>query len=101
MNRFRIPKPGIRNIRGLSLFVLLFGLLVVFRQAVGFIADWLWFNEVGYQSVFVTTLKSQMTMAAVFGLAFFVFLYANLFIAFRVTSRLPEVEAEPLVQGIP
>src|SRR3989338_4409185 len=40
-------------------------LLVLFfagPSAVGFYTDWLWFGEVGYQSVFLTMLRAQATL---------------------------------------
>jgi len=51
------------------------------------ITDWFWFQEVGYESIFSVTFLTQMKVAALFGLAFFVLFYLNLFLASRFSSR--------------
>lgn len=54
---------------------------------VEFYGDWLWFGEVGYQSIFLKTLSTQATLAAVaFGVAF-TLLFFNLQRALRAARR--------------
>ncbi len=56
-------------------------------RAIEVITDWFWFQEVGYESIFSVTFLTQMKVAALFGLAFFVLFYLNLFLASRFSSR--------------
>jgi hypothetical protein len=54
-----------------------------------FLVDWLWFGEVGYQSVFVTTLTAKSLVGAgVFAIAF-LWLAANLRHALNAASAAP------------
>jgi len=63
----------------------------------GFYIDVLWFREVGYSDVFWTRVWSQVLLAVLFGLAFFVLMYVNLLIVRRLRPRYrvysPEEEA--------
>jgi len=70
------------------LFVIVFGVIVFFWRIVGLVADWFWFQEVGYESVFTVTLWAQIQAALAFGLAFFAFFYLNLLVALRLSSRI-------------
>jgi uncharacterized membrane protein (UPF0182 family) len=54
---------------------------------VEFYSDWLWFGEVGYQSVFLKTLSTQALLAAVAFVAVFVLLFFNLHLALRAARR--------------
>ena len=68
----------------LALVVVLFVLLVFsFANSLALYVDWLWFGEVGYQSVFVTLLSSQVLVGGAFGAIFFVVFFANLVLAGR------------------
>jgi uncharacterized membrane protein (UPF0182 family) len=60
---------------------------VVFGGLSGFYLDILWFREVGYSSVFWTKFWSRLALGAVFGVAFFAVLYANLLIVRRLRPR--------------
>ena len=53
----------------------------------GFYTDWLWFREVGFTSVFVTVLQTQVLLGVVTGAAFFLILYGNVILARRLASR--------------
>ena len=70
---------------------------VVLGAVSGFYIDILWFREVGYSDVFWTRFWSRVLLALVFGLAFFVIMYANLLIVRRLRPRYrvysPEEEA--------
>jgi uncharacterized membrane protein (UPF0182 family) len=67
------------RLRGLpGLLLLGFVLLLVVPSAVTFYTDWLWFDQLGYGSLFLRKINTQ---AIVFGAAFavsFVFLFMNL-----------------------
>src|SRR5664280_3394003 len=80
------------------LAVVLFLIMIFFGQAVELITDWLWFREVGYENVFTITLGAQLKMALLFGLAFFVIFFGNLFATMRLTSGVHVVEQEGWIQ---
>ena len=65
------------------LFVLFFALLLSLTNSLALYVDWLWFEEVGYQSVFVTLLSSQVLVGGAFGAAFFLIFFTNLYLAGR------------------
>ena len=56
-------------------------------QIVGFYTDWLWFHEVGFTSVFVTVLQTEVLLGVVAGAAFFLIFYGNVILARRLASR--------------
>jgi uncharacterized protein len=58
-------------------------LIPLLRGVPSFISDYLWFGEVGFRQVFITTLWAQIGLQVAFGGAFLLFLLGNLFIAFR------------------
>src|SRR5262245_42617512 len=83
-----------------GLIFLAIAALLLLPSAVGYYTDWLWFKEVGYQSVYLRTLNAQgLVFASVFG-AVFVFLYVNLLIATRSLTR-PRVVLGTGVDGRP
>jgi uncharacterized membrane protein (UPF0182 family) len=68
----------------LALIVVLgLAFLLSSANSLGLYVDWLWFNEVGYRSVFITLLSSQMLVGAVFGVGFLVLFFPNLLLAGR------------------
>src|SRR5688572_29359180 len=69
--------------RPARLLVLLPVLLLVFAgpSLIRFYTDWLWFGEVGYQSVFATMLRSQGTLFTIAFVAAFLWLALNFRIA--------------------
>ncbi len=70
---------------------------VIFGALSGFYIDILWFREVGLSDVFWTRFWSRVLLAALFGVAFFGLMYANLLIVRRLRPRhrvfSPEEEA--------
>lgn len=69
-----------------SPLALLVGLWIIVDLVTRFVGEWLWFEEVGYLSVFLLRLKTQ---AALWAIAFFpsaAFLFGNLAIAQRLKS---------------
>jgi uncharacterized membrane protein (UPF0182 family) len=80
-----VPSPRRRwlwILAGVVVFILL-----VLSVLSGFYIDVLWFREVGYTSVFWSVFWSKVVLGALFGLGFFVLLYANLLIVRRLTPR--------------
>ena len=73
---FRRPRVGLW---------LLLGLVVVsiLGQAIPLFTDWLWFQEVGFTTVFVTRLQLSGWLFLGLGAVVFVFLFVNLSVAAR------------------
>jgi len=66
---------------------ILAGIVVAFTALSGFFVDVLWFREVGYSQVFWKVFRTKIVLGLVFGIAFFVLLYVNLWIVRRITPR--------------
>ena len=65
-------------------FVFIALLVVLGLPAVAeFYTDWLWFQEVGYEQVFIRSLTARSIITLVVGLVAFAFLAGNLAVAFR------------------
>jgi len=79
--------------RGLVVFVLLLALVLVVPALIQLAAEWLWFQEVGYERVFTTRLVAEALLGLIVGGAAFGFFYGNLRLAQR--GVVPE---PPLVQ---
>src|SRR4030095_14499539 len=75
-------------------------LLSTAGQIVSFYTDWLWFREVQFTSVFVTILRTQILLGLVTGVAFFVILYGNVALAWRLAPREKLVVADDAL-GLP
>jgi uncharacterized membrane protein (UPF0182 family) len=74
------------GIAALAVVALMILLLIVS----GHIADYLWFEALGYGSVFVTRLAAHWTVAGTSGVVAFLFVLVNLVIARRIAApRLP------------
>ena len=78
---YRGPQRRARNTRPrqilLAVLAGVFLVGVVFPWLAGFATDWLWFNEVHFESVFVTSLVARLLLFGVTGFLAFVFLYGN------------------------
>jgi uncharacterized membrane protein (UPF0182 family) len=79
----------LRGLPGLLLLALV--LLFVVPSAVAFYTDWLWFQELGYQALFLRTLNAQGTAFVITFLIVFFFLHVNLRFARRRTFDRPRV----------
>ena len=62
----------------LLLIVIFFVIIVPFAK---FYVSALWYNHVGFQSLFYKTLVAKILSVVVFGLIFFALLYGNIFLA--------------------
>lgn len=80
MNRRFWPVVGI-----IALFLLIFG-----SSIARFYTDWLWFGEVGYRSVFWTTITTRLGLGLAGGLIFFLILFTNLWLARRLAPPVLE-----------
>jgi hypothetical protein len=99
MATFKIPQFRLQSFKGLILFIIIIGILSVSLQFVVLITDWFWFQEVGYQNIFYTTLFTKIKTAALFGISFFVIIYLNLFWAVRLSSRIFVVDRDNTIQA--
>lgn len=80
----RMPKltPRSRIMIGSALAVIV--LLLIGPRLIDGYVDWLWFGELGYRSVFVTTLLTRLIAFVVVGLVVGGIVFAALAMAFRV-----------------
>lgn len=94
MSIFRPAAWQQQHQRGFWPFLLLMAALLVFWEIVVLVADWLWFQEVGYTSVFFVTLTARFGAGFVFGVLFFLVAYGNLFAALRASASadIPSLE---------
>ena len=72
-----------RTVSGFLLFAL-FILVLSLGQSIAYYTDWLWFREVGYTSVFTTTIGVKLVLALLGGGLFFLVVYANVKFAARL-----------------
>ena len=68
---------------------LLFVLVTVIPTFVGFLTDWFWFREIGYQSVFTTELATKIGLFVGTGLIAYLFLALNVRLARSGPTRVP------------
>jgi hypothetical protein len=87
-----------RGAMGGVLFIAVIMILMLSWRGIELLADWFWFQEVGRQVIFSVTFLTQMKVAALFGGAFFVIFYLNLFLAARLSSRGYWVDPDNLIQ---
>lgn len=75
----------LRGLPGLILVAAI--LLLAVPSTAAFYTDWLWFQELGYQGVFLRTLNAKFVLfAGTFAVAF-IFLFVNLRLARKALSR--------------
>lgn len=76
------------TLRGLPGLIVLAGLLLFgIPSTTVYYTDWLWFQELGYQGVFLRTLNAQALVFTTTFLTAFLFLFLNLKIARKALSR--------------
>jgi hypothetical protein len=78
-----------------ALFVLGILLLTSIPSLAEFYTDWLWFQEVGYEQVFLKSLSARATTGIVVGGLVFAFLWFNLRFALKLLRRREFVIATP------
>lgn len=83
-----------------TLLLTVAALLLVVPSTVRYYTDWLWFRELGYESVFLRTLNAQLAVFAAAFAVVFSFLYFNFRIA-RASIRRPHVLVGTGVDGRP
>ena len=100
--RRRRPPRGSRKVRLIvgGVVAAFFVLLLSLRGIAGFWTDYLWFDTLGHENVFVSVLSAQVVLVALFTLLFFGMLYGNLTVADRLAPRVrPPGPEEDLLRG--
>ncbi len=69
-------------------------LLIFLNQMVDLWTDWLWFDEVGYPSVFGGVLRTKIWLFLLFGLGVGAFIGGNLYLAFRLRPLMRNTSPE-------
>lgn len=82
--------PQLRRIL-LGALALAFLAIIVIPWLAGFATDWLWYNEIHFESVFLTSLVARALLFAVTGVVAFAFLYGNVRWTRRGSVGLPEL----------
>ena len=94
------PPPGgaqaDRRLRGdgrflgrlITVLVILFVIYLLASVAKGVYAEWLWFESVGYQSVYATILVTELELFAIGAVAFFAIFMANILLAWRFSPKM-------------
>ena len=90
------------RLRGFLLLIIIvaFALLSMVGQILGLYIDWLWFREVQFTSIFLTVLRTQVLLGVVTAAAFFLILYLNVLLAWRLSPRDAIVVADDAL-GLP
>lgn len=83
---FNLPKLGRKHFILIGMFLL----FLAIHNAVPLYTDWLWFKEVGFRSIFTTTIIAKLEMFSIFGLGFFVIFYGSLLFAKRHAPNDPD-----------
>jgi len=91
----KIPKNGVLIFAAVAAFILLAGARGIFS----FMADWLFFHEVGYEAVFTKTFEAKLLTGLAFGAAAFLVIFVNLLLAGKRTS--PRSGMQPLWENVP
>ena len=78
----------------------LFVLMLSLRGIAGFWTDYLWFDALGHENVFVSVFGAQLVLVVLFTLLFFGLLYGNLTVADRLAPPIrPPGPEEDLLRG--
>ena len=81
--------------RRLPILIALVVLFTGIPATADFYTDWLWFQEVGYEKVFLRTLAARSLVSSGTGVAVFVLLAGNLLLALRSLRPRPFMIATP------
>ena len=77
-----------------------FVLLLSLRGIAGFWTDYLWFDALGHENVFVSVFGAQVVLVVLFTALFFGILFGNLTMADRLAPRIrPPGPEEDLLRG--
>ena len=97
IGRGRVSRFGSLS-RWLALAVAVIVLFIVANVLVSIYADWLWFESVGFRSVYATILVTRVWLFFAGAAVFLVFFLANVLLTWRLA---PPVEQQPIVDVEP
>ena len=78
--------------------LIMFLVVMFFRQAIGLYVDWLWFQDVGYDQLFATILAYKFGLGAAAGAFLAVLIYVNLKIASSVAGGFRFSSSENIIE---
>jgi uncharacterized membrane protein (UPF0182 family) len=78
--------------------LIMFLVVMFFRQAIGLYVDWLWFQDVGYDQLFATILAYKFGLGAAAGAFLAVLIYVNLKIASSVADGFRFSSSENIIE---
>jgi uncharacterized membrane protein (UPF0182 family) len=82
------------------LIVALIAILIFIWPAwAGFYTTWLWFQQLGYQTVFMTTLVTKVILALVVGLVTALVIWLNIKLALRLSPDIGRVSRHFVIEG--
>jgi uncharacterized membrane protein (UPF0182 family) len=98
MPTLRLLRPRRRRPRRFWLAILFFVIFIFAPALIRLAADWMWFQSLAYQRVFLTQLFARALLGLGIGAAAFAFVHTNLRIALRGIAPHPQV-VEPASIG--
>src|SRR4249920_4269351 len=78
--------------------LILFLVVMFFRQAIGLYVDWLWFQDVGYGQLFATILSYKFALGTAAGTLLALMIYVNLKIASSSSGGFRYSSAENIIE---
>jgi uncharacterized membrane protein (UPF0182 family) len=81
-----LRRKPFRRFRWFFIIALLALVIIGLPLLAGFYTDWLWFKEVGYESVFTTLLLTKLTLGILAALVVAVLLWLNFKLALRLSA---------------
>jgi uncharacterized protein len=91
----KMPRNRLLLLAGIMVFIIIAGA----REIIAFVADWQFFNEIGYETVFAKSFIAKMLAGLAFGLIAFLAVLINLLIAGK--RSFPLSGLNPLWGSIP
>jgi uncharacterized protein len=92
--RFAVGRPSRGAKTLLITAAILVGLLILFAMFAGFYTDWLWYDSVGYTSVYRTELITRTLIFVIFGVLMTLAVGFNIWLAHRLRPPLSAMSME-------
>jgi hypothetical protein len=96
---YAIQSRGPRLSRFRLLLLAAASLVIALPVGAGLYTTWLWFQQLGYQTVFTTTLLTKAGLGAVVGLITAAFIWINLKIALRLSPETSPFARRFVIEG--
>src|SRR5262245_32786383 len=94
-----IPARHPRRFRYRLLLLAVIPLAVVLPMGAGLYTNWLWFQQLGYQTVFTTTLGAKAWLGAAVGLITAALIWLNFKLALRLSPETSPVARRYVIEG--